>query len=347
MGPVKSKPKRVAAYKHNETSMFTNALETKEFSLVHDDRVSCVAAYKPGWCVSGSTDCTVGVFNFDDGKLCTRWKAHEKDITKVHCGCNHGQNTIFTSSRDKTIKSWLIDENNSPQLQCVYHGHELVTTTIHTNSDCSLLCSGSRDNSLRIWDVERAQCLKMSMITRNLITSLKWFPKDDLIAQTGEDKMLRIWDSRSVDVAYTFPPKQYFGTCCDVSTDGFYILTSSIGFNGSGCEVILWDVRGKRQLYSYLGHQQTVSSCCFLPRNTDITSLPLLVSVSHDSILRVWNQESQKCLVEENLVAGPLTDIALWNDGRFCISSYDCGIYQLNLSYDNKIGIKISCQTHF
>lgn len=57
MGPVKSKPKRVAAYKHNETSMFTNALETKEFSLVHDDRVSCVAAYKPGWCVSGSTDC--------------------------------------------------------------------------------------------------------------------------------------------------------------------------------------------------------------------------------------------------------------------------------------------------
>ncbi len=57
--------------------------------------------------------------------------------------------------------------------------------------DCSKLCSGSRDNGMKLWDVERAQCLRTNVVTRNLITSVKWFSEDNLIAQTGEDKMLR------------------------------------------------------------------------------------------------------------------------------------------------------------
>jgi WD40 repeat protein len=41
---------------------------------------------------------------------------------------------VFSSSRDKTIKSWLVNDNNSIQLQCVYDGHELVVTSIDRNS---------------------------------------------------------------------------------------------------------------------------------------------------------------------------------------------------------------------
>ena len=44
---------------------------------------------------------------------------------------------------------------------------------------------------MKLWDVERAQCLRTNVVTRNLITCVKWFPEDKLIAQTGEDKMLR------------------------------------------------------------------------------------------------------------------------------------------------------------
>ena len=44
---------------------------------------------------------------------------------------------------------------------------------------------------MKLWDVERAQCLRTNVVTRNLITCVKWFSEDNLIAQTGEDKMLR------------------------------------------------------------------------------------------------------------------------------------------------------------
>ncbi|CAB4011825.1 WD repeat-containing 31-like [Paramuricea clavata] len=354
MGTKKSKPKRGSRYENDTTAttnipgLQTDGTEVKKFQQVHEDRVSCVAAYKPGVCVSGGTDTNVGIFNYEEGKLCTRWKAHDKDITKVCCSCLQGQSLVFSSSRDKTIKSWLINDNNVIQLQCVYDGHELVVTAIDINSDCSLLCSGSRDNRMKLWDVERAQCLRTNVVTRNLITCVKWFSEDNLIAQTGEDKMLRIWDSRSLDVAFTFPPKQYFATCCDVSPDGRFILTSSNGFNGSGCEIILWDVRGKKQIYTYLGHEQTVSTCCFFPRITDITSWPLIMSASHDSTVKIWNQENQKCLATESFFgSGPLTDIAVWENGRFCVSSFNSGVYQLSLTSDGEGGVEIACQAHF
>ncbi|XP_028395036.1 WD repeat-containing protein 31-like [Dendronephthya gigantea] len=351
MGSKKSKPKRASRYESDTTANEISQAaqnEVKEFPPVHGDRVTCLAAYKPGICVSGSTDMSVGVFNYKQEKLWTRWKAHDKDITKVCCGDPQGQSIVFSSSRDKTIKSWLINDNNAIQLQCVYDSHELVVTAIDKNPDCSILCSGSRDNAIKLWDVERAQCLRTNVVTRNLITCVKWFSEDNLIAQVGEDKMLRIWDSRSLEVSFTFPPKQYFATCCDVSPDGRFVLTSSNGFNGSGCEVNLWDVRGRKQIYTYLGHEQTVSSCCFLPRLTDITSWPMIMSASHDSNVKIWNQENQKCVATECFFgSGPLTGIAVWEDGKFCVSSFNSGIYQLSLSSDGEGGIIIACQTHF
>lgn len=48
--------------------------------------------------------------------------------------------------------------------------------------------------------------------------------------------MWRIWDARTLQVAKTFPRKQYIQTCCDLSEDGRYCLSCSNGFAGSGCE---------------------------------------------------------------------------------------------------------------
>lgn len=46
----------------------------------------------------------------------------------------------------------------------------------------------------------------------------------------------RIWDSRELQVAHTFPAKQHIQTCCDVSQDGRYCLSSSSGSAGEGSE---------------------------------------------------------------------------------------------------------------
>ena len=68
-------------------------------------------------------------------------------------------------------------------------------------------------------------------------------------------------------------------TFCMVAS-GLYFVTTCNGFNGSGCQVCLWDRRQLKQLWQWSGHQQAVSSCAFLPSSFDLASY----SERHDNI---------------------------------------------------------------
>lgn len=65
--------------------------------------------------------------------------------------------------------------------------------------------------------------------------------------------MYRVWDSRTWQVTNTFPAKQYIQTYCDVSPNGNYLVSSSNGFGGQGCEATVshwrcfWPLGGECQ----------------------------------------------------------------------------------------------------
>lgn len=52
-----------------------------------------------------------------------------------------------------------------------------------------VICSGSRDNSVALWDITTGSVICSSKIPRNLVTDICW--KGHLLAQTSEDKSLR------------------------------------------------------------------------------------------------------------------------------------------------------------
>lgn len=54
----------------------------------------------------------------------------------------------------------------------------------------------------------------------------------------------RVWDSRAWQVTNTFPAKQYIQTHCDVSPNGNYLVSSSNGFGGQGCEATVRPLGG-------------------------------------------------------------------------------------------------------
>lgn len=87
----------------------------------------------------------------------------------------------------------------------------------------------------------------------------------------------RVWDSRAWQVTNTFPAKQYIQTHCDVSPNGNYLVSSSNGFGGQGCEAT---VRQSAQMVDEWGCQQ-VTYClgCFklIHPPTGICFVPLPV----------------------------------------------------------------------
>ncbi|XP_031560881.1 WD repeat-containing protein 31-like [Actinia tenebrosa] len=345
MGLRKSKPHNNRHY-HGDDGLIDviSTHQVVDYDAVHRDAVTCVTAYSEAFCLSGSADRTLALFNLRSGVMTQRWRGHDKEITKVVVS---KEEIVYSSSRDKNIKLWKIGDGSSSEIT-TYEGHKLVVTGIDLNTDETMLFSGSRDNSVRLWDVNVGDCIQQSEVTRNLVSCVKWIPDSHEVAQTGEDKMVRIWDTRTMTPAFTFPPKQHFQTCCDCSSDGRYILTCNNGFNRSGCEATLWDVRQRKQVHQYVGHDQTASACMFLPFADDITTQPLIATASHDSTVRIWKRDTKECiLIEEFPGSGPLTGLAAFKSGSILVSSFNIGIYNLSLERRDDGRLTLKRMIHF
>ncbi|KAM6316019.1 WD repeat-containing protein 31 [Podargus strigoides] len=329
MGKLQSKSSfHTAKYRADGSVEETGpARAVRRHSPVHTDGVTSVAVLKPDLCVSGGRDKSVAVCSWRSGAVLRRFVGHEREVTKVTSTLD--SNRVFSASRDKTVMMWELQGTSEPSQH--FPGHDLVVTGLAVSPDASLLCTGSRDNTVCKWDIETGECLGRAAISRNLVTHLCWVPGEHYVAQTSEDKTIRIWDSRELQVAHTFPAKQHVQTSCDVSQDARYCLSASSGSAGDGGEATLWDLRHTRnRVCEYKGHFQTTTSCVFLPRGPALP--PSIATSSCDSTVKVWDQDTGACLATLCLEgSGPLTSLAICNSSTLLCASCNSGVHVLRL----------------
>eukprot|EP00927_Polykrikos_kofoidii_P006727 TRINITY_DN12719_c0_g1_i2.p1 TRINITY_DN12719_c0_g1~~TRINITY_DN12719_c0_g1_i2.p1 ORF type:complete len:404 (-),score=57.84 TRINITY_DN12719_c0_g1_i2:44-1255(-) len=136
-----------------------------------------------------------------------------------------------------------------------------------SGGDCAggRLFTGSRDCTLRLWDLETAAELQQAKILRNVVTALRRFPGSAtrVVAQASEDLQLRLWDTK---MALRQPAHAVHGgpnqlICIDVTDDGNYVICGSKGFSRENCVVKIFDVRGGlREISSTPVADQTVEA---------------------------------------------------------------------------------------
>ncbi|XP_033093645.1 WD repeat-containing protein 31 isoform X1 [Trachypithecus francoisi] len=339
MGKLQSKLKH-STYKYSRPDeIIEERIQTKafqEYSPAHMDTVSVVAALNSDVCVSGGKDKTVVAYNWKTGNVVKRFKGHEHEITKVTCIPNSSQ--FFSASRDRMVMMWDLHGSSQPRQQLC--GHAMVVTGLAVSPDSSQLCTGSRDNTLLLWDMVTGQSVERASVSRNVVTHLCWVPREPYILQTSEDKTLRLWDSRGLQVAHMFPAKQYIQTYCEVSVDGHKCISCSNGFGGEGCEATLWDLRQTRnRICEYKGHFQTVASCVFLPRASAL--MPLIATSSHDCKVKIWNQDTGACLFTLSLDgSGPLTSLAVGDAISLLCASFNSGIHLLRMDHSRGLELQ-------
>ncbi|XP_074871524.1 WD repeat-containing protein 31 [Carettochelys insculpta] len=328
MGKLQSKIKfSTSKCRHEYVEETSPVQAVQQYSRAHTDAVTSVAALTPELSVSGGKDKTAVVYNWRSGAMLKKFTGHQREVTKVACAFE--SNRFFSASRDKTVMMWELHRDSEPSQH--FPGHDLVVTGLAVSPDSSQLCTGSRDNTVCQWDIATGECLRRAAISRNLVTHLCWVPAEPYVIQTSEDKTIRIWDSRELQVAHMFPAKQYIQTYCDVSQDGRYCISSSNGFGGEGCEATLWDLRQTRsRVREYKGHFQTIASCVFLPAG--LAQTPSIATSSHDSMVKVWNQDSGACLATLCLGgAGPLASLAVGDSSTLLCASFNSGIHILRV----------------
>ncbi|XP_054440898.1 WD repeat-containing protein 31 isoform X3 [Pteronotus mesoamericanus] len=340
MGKLQSKLKH-STYKYSSPdAIIEEGIQTRAFqedSPAHTDTVSVVAALDSDLCVSGGKDKTVVAYNWKTGNVVKKFKGHEREITK-QIACVRKSKQLFSASRDRTVLMW--DLHGSPQPRQQFSGHAMVVTGLAVSPDSSQLCTGSRDNTLLLWDVGTGQCVERASVSRNLVTHLCWVPREPYVLQTSEDKTIRLWDSRGLQVAHLFPTKQHIQTYCEVSEDGHKCVSCSSGFGGEGCEATLWDLRQTRnRICEYKGHFQTVASCVFLPRALAWT--PVIATSSHDCKVKIWNQDTGACLFTLSLDgSGPLTSLAVGDTISLLCASFSRGIHLLRVDHNQGLELQ-------
>ena len=227
--------------------------------------ISGMCSGGPGIIITGGQDGSAAVWRWTKGSpgaLIHRWDAHPKPVTRVaHLP---GANRVLTACRDGLVRSWSPGDETTPSTE--FKGHALTVSGLAALEDIGKACTGSRDYTVRLWDLETADCVQTSKISRNVVSFVRRIPGEKTVIQASEDLRLRIWDVRDFTTpAQTFEGHVNIPHCCDVSEDGNYVISSSNGFDdGAGCEVKVWDRRAGKVLREMRGHGMSTTCCAVL-----------------------------------------------------------------------------------
>jgi WD40 repeat protein len=178
----------------------------------------------------------------------------------------------------------------------------------------------------------------------NIVHCAQWLPRLGVVAQGGEDLMLRLWDVRAnapFVATHTLGGFDYHPICCDgfgaSSTAGtacsdeddaatspsvggeHELLTGHNGFNGTGCMLQLWDLRkpGIAAVWRAGGHAGTIRCVRALPQlmaehmqaAAALPELPVCASGGDDGALVLWGR-SGAVLANVALGIGAITSVA-------------------------------------
>ena len=119
-------------------------------------------------------------------------------------------------------------------------GHEDEVRALAYSPDGSTLASGSRDNTVRLWDARSGEGLKTLEGHMDEVTSVAFSPDGFTLASGGEwhDRTVRLWDVRNVSGLQILEGHAEEVTSVAFSPDGFTLASGS-----EDGTMLLWEYR--------------------------------------------------------------------------------------------------------
>lgn len=170
---------------------------------------------------------------------------------------------LAAGSRDHLIYLWRkrsMDESVRSMREYItteLDGHRGWVWCLASNKDSpNLLCSGSWDHDVRLWDIGIGQCvLHIHKEHKAAVLSLA-LPEHDVLLSGGFDKNIRRFDIRD---------KSHRGEVCGTHVKSVLSVVSDNNYIYSGSDdktIRLWDVRRLGEEIRKVKHQSSVTSMC-------------------------------------------------------------------------------------
>jgi len=224
---------------------------------------------------------------------------------------------LLTQVDRETIVAWLRLKTASltppaGSLLRILEGHTDSVSSVSLSPDGRRAVSGSRDMTLRVWDVQTGACLRTLEGHTWTVISVSLTPDGRRAVSASGDNTLRVWDVESGACLHTL--KGHTGPVASVSLtpDGHRAVSASWDKT-----LRVWDVETGGCLRTLEGHTSEVSSVSLTPDGRRA------VSGSKDKTLRVWDVETGASLSTLEGHTNWVTSVSLTPDGRRAVSASD------------------------
>ncbi len=180
--------------------------------------------------------------------------------------------------------SLLTALQSQPHLTAFLYGHQAAVRSVAISPDGRLIASGSRDNTIWLWDVSTRRAVGSPLTGHtDRVNSVTFSPDGKTVASASADGTVRLWDVAS-GAPIGLPLTGHTAAVWSVafSPDGKTLASASA--DGT---VILWDVAsGEMRVPPLSGHTDEVYTVAFSPDGR------LVASAGADLTIILWDAET-------------------------------------------------------
>ncbi len=128
----------------------------------------------------------------------------------------------------------------------VQRGHYEAVKSVAFTLDGKYLLSGSRDKSIKLWELATGHEIRAYLGHRSTINDIALTPDGKYFVSVSADYTAKLWNIASGELVRTFKGHTNYLTSVAISSDGRYLLTG-----GFDWEVILWSMADGSEIRRY------------------------------------------------------------------------------------------------
>ncbi|KAK3818744.1 MAG: WD40-repeat-containing domain protein [Benniella sp.] len=189
---------------------------------------------------------------------------------------------VASGSEDWTVRLWDVETGECSRILDRYMGHVEKVVPFAFSPKGNQVAS-TQYHQVLLWDAETGRSLH-TLEDRSNISAIVFSPQGDLLASTGDDSTIRLWDVET-------------GACLRMLTGHSRGITSVV-FSPKGDRIVssspdmtvrLWDVEFRTSRRTSSGHNVSVHMVKCSPKGDQFASC------SDDMTVRLWDVETGTC----------------------------------------------------